>query len=409
MPLSKPAAYDKLFQYYEREQFLPTFGNFDSQSKLDAYALARRRVFDEKLMLPIQVFNGASVLQYGPDSGEDALVFAQWGAKLTLAEPNPRARRQIRDYFDRFGMNDRLLSLRADDIEAFSSDESYDIIDAEGFIYTVQPSDLWLAKFSQLLKPGGFSIVTYYGKQGGFFELVLKAIHSAYKALTLLPAEQSAQALYQSKWDSIPHTRAFGSWLRDVLENPFVRLPYFIDAADICRDADRHGFELYSSWPVYRDTLDIYWHKKNLSAAETLQRNLGHLSRSPLSFLSGQKMYLAGSADEVEALTGLVEELLLHVDALVDAPLGDRLSAFQLGLKTLRHSVRSANILVDSPSAIDEFEALIEALEQIFLAISRKDADGLVKLTNSNPSFISAWGMPNNLLVLRKRLDGGAA
>jgi hypothetical protein len=75
----------------------------------------------------------------------------------------------------------------------------------------------------------------------------------------------------------------------------------------------------------------------------------------------------------------------------------------------LRHSARSANIMVDSPSAIDEFETLIEGLKQIFLAISRKAADGLLKLTNSNPSFISAWGMPNNLLVLRKRLEAAPA
>jgi len=406
LSISQPAAaYNKLFQYYEREQFLPTFGNFDTEAKLDAYALARRRVFDEKLMLPIQAFNGASVLQFGPDSGEDALVFAKWGANLTLAEPNARARSQIRSYFDRFALNDRLLALGADDIEGFPGDQTYDIIDAEGFIYTVQPSDLWLSKFGRHLNPGGFSIVTYYGKYGGFLELALKAIHSAYKTLTLSGPEDAAQALYRTKWDSIPHTRAFGSWLRDVLENPFVRLRYFIDAAEICRSADYHGFDLYSSWPVYRDTLDIYWHKKRLSTGDTLRRNLGHIKRSPLSFLSGQKMYLAGDATEVDALTELSEALLSHVDALIEAPLGERLAAFRLGLKALRLSVRSANILVDDPSAIDEFETLIEALEQIFLAVSRKDADGIARLTNSHPSFISAWGIPNHLLVLRKRLD----
>ncbi len=87
-------AYDKLFQYYAHEQFLPTFGNFDSATKLAQYANARRTVFAEKLMLPLRTFDGADVLEFGPDTGENALVFAQWGAKLTLAEPNLRAHEQ---------------------------------------------------------------------------------------------------------------------------------------------------------------------------------------------------------------------------------------------------------------------------------------------------------------------------
>jgi hypothetical protein len=89
-------AYDKLFQYYAREQFLPTFGNLENAGKLAQYTDARRTVFAEKLMLPIQMFDGADVLEFGPDTGENALVFAQWGAKVTLAEPNLRAHGQIR-------------------------------------------------------------------------------------------------------------------------------------------------------------------------------------------------------------------------------------------------------------------------------------------------------------------------
>jgi hypothetical protein len=400
--------YLKLFHYYEREQFLPTFGNFESQAKLADYATARRVFFEEKLMLPVQLFNRARLLEFGPDSGENALVFAQWGANLTLSEPNARARSQIRSYFERFGLNDRLLRLRNDDIEGFVSDESYDVIDAEGFIYTVQPTSLWLDLFGRHLRPGGHVIVSYYERHGGFLELVLKAIHAAYKALTQLAPEEAAQALYQTKWDSIPHTRTFGSWVRDVLENPFVRLRYFIDAAEVCHAADQHGFDLHASWPLYRDTLDIYWHKRVLPAAETLRKNTAHLKRSPVSFLSGQKMYLAGSPADVETMTDLTASLLAHLDGIIDDPFGDRLAAFRLGLKALRQSVRAANILVDAQASLDGFDALVEGLEEIFRAVASKDGREIARLTNSNAAFIAAWGMPNHFLVLRKRPDASA-
>jgi hypothetical protein len=103
-------AYDKLFQYYAQEQFLPTFGNFEDGAKLAQYAEARRTVFAEKLLLPIQIFDGANVLEFGPDTGENALVFARWGANLTLAEPNLRAHDQIRQNFEHFGLNEKLLN-----------------------------------------------------------------------------------------------------------------------------------------------------------------------------------------------------------------------------------------------------------------------------------------------------------
>ena len=396
-------AYDKLFQYYAQEQFLPTFGNLENAGKLAQYTDARRTVFAEKLMLPIQMFDGADVLEFGPDTGENALVFAQWGAKLTLAEPNLRAHGQIRQYFERFGLSASIASLRSDDIEAFSGEQKYDLIDAEGFIYTVQPTSLWLGCFSRNLKPGGYAVVSYYEKRGTFIELALKAIHSSCKALTSLDSLAAAEKLYQTKWDSIPHTRPFSSWVRDVLENPFVRLRYFLDAADLCRLASDHDLDLHSSWPLYRDTLDIYWHKKALPPEETLRRNANHLERSPLSFLFGQKIYLVGDTAEIDAVTALVDALVADVDVLIEHPFGDRLAAFVTGLQQLRRLIATARILVDDPKAIDDFAALLEALEQIFGAIARRDIDEVTRLTNSNPAFISAWGMPNHFLVLRKR------
>jgi methyltransferase family protein len=398
-------AFTKLFQYYEHEQFLPTFGNFENVAKLAQYAAARRAIFAEKLALPVQIFDNANVLEFGPDTGENALVFAQWGANLTLAEPNKRAHDQIRNYFKRFALGDRLRALGESDIEGFTSDERYDIIDAEGFIYTVQPTSLWLQVFGANLKSGGHAIVSYYETHGTFIELALKAIHWAYKALTSLPPEEAALKLYENKWNSIPHTRAFASWVHDVLENPFVRLRYFLGASDLCRLASEHAFDVHSSWPCYRDLLDIYWHKKALSPAEQLKRNTIHLDRSALSFLSGQKMYLVGGAAEIAVFRGVLNALVADMDALIEQPLGKRLPVLLSGLRQLRQSVSTTSVLVDDEAAVGNFQMLLQTLESIFSAILRKDPDEIARMTNSDPSFISAWGMPTHFLVLRRRLD----
>lgn len=399
-------AEDKLFNYYERQDVLPTFGNFKSAAELEAYASQRRELFSDKLALPPRLLRNAEMLEFGPDSGENALVFAGWGANMTLAEPNRHAHPKIQAYFAHFGLTERLRELALADVEGFRSDRGFDIIDAEGFIYTVQPSEKWLGIFHRLLNPDGCAVVSYYERYGGFFELALKAIHAAGKVLTGRPALEAASMLFDAKWSSIPHTRSFESWLMDVLENPFVRHRYFLDAKTLCAAAHEQGFDIHSAWPAYRDSLDVYWHKKILSDDEKLQRAARHLDRSRLSFLGGRKLYLVGKADAVEAISASIEALVLDVDAMIDDPFGESLPRVIARLASLRETIRTTDILADDASNIEAIVATLDSFHGIFGAIGRRDASAVTALTQTDPAFINTWGQPAHFLVIRKRFKG---
>lgn len=399
-------AEDKLFNYYERQDVLPTFGNFKSAAQLEAYASQRRELFSDKLALPPRLLRNAEMLEFGPDSGENALVFAGWGANMTLAEPNRHAHPKIQAYFAHFGLTERLRELALADVEGFRSDRGFDTIDAEGFIYTVQPSEKWLGIFHRLLNPDGCAVVSYYERYGGFFELALKAIHAAGKVLTGRPALEAASMLFDAKWSSIPHTRSFESWLMDVLENPFVRHRYFLDAKTLCAAAHEQGFDIHSAWPAYRDSLDVYWHKKILSDDEKLQRAARHLDRSRLSFLGGRKLYLVGKADAVEAISASIEALVLDVDAMIDDPFGESLPRVIARLACLRETIRTTDILADDASDIETIVATLDSFHRIFGAIGRRDASAVTALTQIDPAFINTWGQPAHFLVIRKRFQG---
>ncbi|TWB01415.1 class I SAM-dependent methyltransferase [Bradyrhizobium stylosanthis] len=399
-------AEDKLFNYYERQDVLPTFGNFKSAAELDAYASQRRELFSDKLVLPPRLFRDAEVLEFGPDSGENALVFAGWGANMTLAEPNRHAHPKIEAYFAHFGLAGRLRELVLADVEGFRSERRFDIIDAEGFIYTVQPTENWLGIFHRLLNPDGYAVVSYYERYGGFFELALKAIHAAGKALMGRSALETAKLLFEPKWNSIQHTRSFESWLMDVLENPFVRHRYFLDATALCSAAHGLGFAIHSAWPSYRDGLEVYWHKKVLSADDKLRRTTRHLGRSRLSFLGGRKLYLAGGIDAVEAISASIEALVLDVDAMIDDPFGASLPRVVASLASLREAVRTTDILADDAADIEAIVATLDSFHRIFGAIGRRDASAIAALTQSDPAFINTWGQPAHFLVVRKRSEG---
>ena len=116
-----PAAPQHLYDYYKEAEVAPTFAGLTGEGDLDRYAAQRERLFTEILHLPPRLFADADVAEFGPDTGENALVFARWGAYLTLVEPNPRAWPAIRAYFRRFGLTHRVVAEAEADVAGFAT------------------------------------------------------------------------------------------------------------------------------------------------------------------------------------------------------------------------------------------------------------------------------------------------
>jgi SAM-dependent methyltransferase len=357
--------------------------------------------------LPRRLFEGARLLEFGPDSGENSLAFATLGAELTLAEPNPNAVPRIKTYFNRFGLEARLKALLASDVEHFVGEPPYDIIDAEGFIYTLQPADRWLAAFNRLLRPGGLFVVSYLERYGGVLETVLKAFHAFVCDATGEQSIAAAHRLYDAKWASIPHTRAFESWVMDVLDNPFVRQRYFISATDLIAAGDAHGFALHSSWPVYRDPLSTYWHKLELSRDERLGRDAAHVARSRLSFFFGRQMFLGAADEEDVAAVGFdLARLANAVDRLIDRPRdAEMIACCRDCFARLRIRLAEDVILAQNAASKRRALDLLDSLDRGFGAMAAMDAAALVQFCGSDASFIAEWGMPTHFTVFRKEAE----
>jgi hypothetical protein len=395
-----------LYTYYQTRTILPTFANFREEADLVRYAGLRNRLFAEKLNIPVRYFRDLSMLDFGPDSGEDALVFARNGALLTIVEPNARAHPALEEYFERFGLTGRLEALIESDVESYQGERRYDFIDAEGFIYTVQPISRWLSSFNRLLQIDGLFVITHYDSLGGFVELSLKALYHAFRRASGRAAEDAARHLYTKKWDSIPHTRSFESWVMDVLDNPFVRRRYFLDAADLCRQALAHGFEVYSSWPHYRDVLDTYWHKRILDREDALRRGELHIARSSLSFLTGYKAYLTSTDPTVVfAQSRRVEGIVDDVNSLIDVTDDAILAKVDSELGEVAGTLSGDQILFDSEADRSRAAGLVEALRRAFVFVAQKDYDGLAAFTSANEAFIAGWGLPTHVAVFKKFAD----
>ncbi|CCQ53633.1 methyltransferase domain-containing protein (plasmid) [Crocosphaera watsonii WH 8501] len=395
---------DKLFLYYEREKTLPTFARFKTVEDLDKYESQRARIFTEKLKLPTQLFKGIKLLEFGPDSGENSLAFARWGASLTLVEPNSDAHVPIKNYLENFGLKDKLDVLVEEEISKFTSQKKYQFIDAEGFIYTFRPESIWLNLFKDLLDDQGFCLINYYEASGGFLELILKLIHAKTKTLRGLSPEENAWQLFESKWNSIPHTRSFKSWVMDVLENPFVRYEYFFDASELCQQLFDYGYSVYSSWPNYQDTLSIYWHKMQLSEAEKLNNNLDYIARSRLGFLLGKKLFLTvQSSEKVKEINDYAHQLTRVVDHAIDDLDSDKIWQAYHYLEPIKNILIGDTVLANSIQDKQEAIKLVETLQTVMQLLTKNDSDDIEQFCNTNPLFIKSWGIPYHFIVFQKQ------
>lgn len=394
---------DSLFDFYSRQEILPTFGDFKTQEALDRQARYRRNLYEEKLHLPIALFKGAKVVEFGPDSGENALVCAQWGAQLSLVEPNPKALDPIRAYFTQFGLNEHLDGLYPTDMASFAkvhaSQGPFDFVIAEGFLHAVRPDRVWIDVIKTLLAPDGFAVVFTHDPAGMFTDQLLKAIQVRVRELTGLGSVPAAKMVFQAKWDAIPHIRPLEAWVMDQLENPFIRLHSCHDPIQLGRTLAEGGLRTVSSWPPMVDNMDMYWHKTVLGENALLENQERFYRHNRLSYMLGRPLFCGMPAPD-----DLVDGIFEALDALIDRFVPETAMQLRTGLELLEvHLQREAAPMrrQDLTHAL----AFLASIQTILALMIGGDAEQLATFCQGDEAFIKNWGLPVHFRVLRHRAN----
>lgn len=382
-----------MYDYYASQSIKPTYAEFTTQSQIEAYTELRRHVF-RRLMLPSTYFEGKNILEFGPDTGENSIVFAEWGATVSLVEPNITAHHYIHRYFTNFGLEDRLSGISGESLTTFNSVKKFDLIDAEGFIYTIQPHNLWIKKASDLLKIHGLFVVSYLELYGSFIELLTKAIYQQIIFTSGYSDDlTTAQMLFAPKWDSIQHTRKFESWYMDVIKNPFVRKKYLIEPVSLLRELQCSGFLLYSSFPNYQDVLEMQWIKSPFLFEKENNLTIRFIEMSRLSHFLSVNCFSRNSLQEVnEALLSLIT----IADDLIDDMNTRACESGVHAVEVVRKFVK--NEFPNHPCAL----SILKMIETAFTLMNRRDMQMLIDFCRTQEAFIAAWGMPNHYAIFQR-------
>lgn len=392
----------RLAEYYRREGFFPSFRNLQTEEDLERHCTARAALLQEHLKLPFAFFRDARIGEFGPDTGENALAFAKWGADVTLVEPNAAAHDAINSYFRRFGLAGRLSGVFCDTLEKFDGGP-FDLVNAEGFVATISPPARWLHAMKTLTAPGGCFHISYFEARGALVELLTNAVVHIDAAVNGGGALGAAQRLMERKWGAASHTRPLGAWVRDHLESPAARHDSMLHAEHVMRICHDAGFRLHASAPTYADPLQPRWPKRLASIESVKHSSTEHIARSALSHAIGAKAYWTAEPAGAVRLTALIDQACVAADAVVGEKgvCGKGATALSDALLSLAAFV-SDNIsafLSDSPEiGGDLFAGAARAIR----AIQAGDKNALSEFCNRNDDFLAYWGMPVHHAVFRK-------
>ena len=77
-------------------------------------------MIEQHLKLPSSWFEGKKLLEFGPNKGEHALIFAMLGSTVTLVEPNKLMHKGIKHNFQKYGLSHKLDAIHNTTLEKFT-------------------------------------------------------------------------------------------------------------------------------------------------------------------------------------------------------------------------------------------------------------------------------------------------
>lgn len=396
MKTAKPRS--NLSDYYGRIGLNPVGHDISREKSFKLHERKRRNLLVHHLKLPFQAFKGARVLEFGPGSGENAVVLARQGARLSFVEPLDYLIAELKGKFAERGVPDAIDAVHHEVLEKFETSERYDVVFGEGFVHFLDDPVSGVRRMSSYVADEGFLVISVVHPVGTFIEFIKKVyLEMAAAALGRESAEaryELARMLFEGPFKAINHSRGFESWSKDCVLNPLYRPRHFLDLPEILAGLPEN-FALYSAWPNYASADDLIWHKNIQTAADLRAATLrSYYARAPhfLHSIPQPNGTLPLFAPEVgKKIVAALGVCCKKLDACIDQPAGPKPAL--AALAGLRSALRPHSQSKQALSVVDEAIALFKAEG------GAKTEASLVRAWTQHGLFRKVWGSPGHYYV----------
>lgn len=304
--------------YYEAQDFNPVLIRVEDPAVWRDHLAKRRNLYERHLGLPLPLLRDRRVLEFGCNSGENALVLAGFGARLTFVEPHAQVAPRLRHLFRSFGREGAIEAFHQADLGSFETEERYDLVIAEGFLSTLPDRAAMLGKLIGLVQPGGFGVISFNDRIGGLLEMLKRAVLFRAYALEGVDDVQSERALgiargfFEADFLQLRASRTFEAWWRDTMVAPVYTDAELWSFPEILPLLEARGAEVQGTSPVWSSWEHYTWYKNVPEAGTTSQRLLDDWRQNFSYFLTGLRpgsLDRSPSAAVLEEAAGLVRAL----------------------------------------------------------------------------------------------------
>jgi predicted O-methyltransferase YrrM len=284
---------ESVLDYYKSNHFNPVPIFVEERAALERHVCKRQNLYARHLGIPLSLLRGARVLEFGPNSGENALVLALFGARLTLVEPNDQVLPRLEALFKKFGVAQQIEALHCTGIAEYDGQERYDLVIAEGFLYALSNRDAMFRKCIRYVRPGGLGVISFNDVHGGFLEFLRRAIVCRVCALSGITDLQSAESIQEAKrlfgedFARLNASRPFEAWCTDTLVAPFYGTDFCWSFPTILATLSEQQCTFHSSSPLWATDEHYNWYKNVHGSSERYQSLLQNWKAKLSYFVTG--------------------------------------------------------------------------------------------------------------------------
>jgi SAM-dependent methyltransferase len=386
-----------LVSYYKDNEFNPVPIGLETEAAWQAHHDKRRNLYENHLGIPLGLLARRPVLEFGCNSGENALVLAYYGAQLTLAEPNEQVLPRLLALFEHYDLSNQILALSTAGVTDFQAGSAYEMVIAEGFLYTLDDRDAAMRKVCLHVAPHGFGIVSFNDRYGCFIELTKRALLRRACELggeTDIHSQASlgyAQQLFGDDFARLNASRPFAAWWKDTLVNPFLSFAYLWSYQELMTLLSAENCTLYRTSPVWNTAEHFNWYK-NAWTPQALDTAFMENWRGVFAYI------LTGIAPDTGGSPAATEDVITQTWDFVKYLSDYHNGAADISGITMPESLR-AYLNANAAEAVREFSREYQALGA---ALQTNNLEDLINTYQQSARIRSAWGTPYHYISFRK-------
>lgn len=388
-------SHSTLVEYYTDNEFNPVPINLQTEAEWQTHLSKRQNLYENHLRIPLGLLQGVSVLEFGCNSGENALVLAFYGAKLVLVEPNPQVLPRLVALFQQYQLHPHIQALLPLGVMDFQGGNGFPLVIAEGFLYTLENRGQALRKIVSHVAPNGLGIISFNDTYGSLMEITKRALLRRVCELagvSDIHSDESlrlADQLFGNDFRRLNASRPFAAWWKDTLVNPFLDFQYLWTYQEIMPIIEAENGQLHSVSPMWDTSENFNWYKNIQSSQERQQAWVAQWYQVFAYILTGIKPSYRHAA--TPAIVNSAYEFVKKLSQVHNQ---------SIDIAKVEFPRELSDYLAAAPD--QRVQQFAQDYQQLLLAMHGNDLDKLLQTYHGLEDLKSIWGTTYHYLCFKK-------